>query len=295
MSEPAPFARGRQPAGRPAPSARAPGESEGAPVRPAWSGPRAEAGTGEAVRLPRHLAIVMDGNGRWARHRLLPRFEGHRAGAAAARECVRACAEAGIEYLTLFAFSSENWARPAEEVGQLFTLFEEVLEREADELAENGVRLRFIGDRSAFPRLLRETMDHVERRTAGNTGLTLVIAANYGGHWDILNAARRVAEAVEQGEMRAEDVDRPALESGLALSGLPSPDLLVRTGGEQRISNFLLWNLAYTELYFVETLWPEFDRAALADAIREFGERERRFGRTSEQVAVASADAVGAR
>ena len=295
MSEPAPFARGRQPASRPAPSTRAPGESEGAAVRSTWSGRRSEAGIGEAGRLPRHLAIVMDGNGRWARHRFLPRFEGHRAGATAARDCVRACAEAGIEYLTLFAFSSENWARPADEVGQLLTLFEEVLEREADELAENGVRLRFIGDRSAFPRLLRETMDHVERRTAHNTGLTLVIAANYGGHWDILNAARRVAEAVEQGEMKAEDVDRSALESGLALSGLPSPDLLVRTGGEQRISNFLLWNLAYTELYFVETLWPEFDRAALADAIQEFGERERRFGRTSEQVAVASADVAGAR
>ena len=231
----------------------------------------------------------MDGNGRWARRRRLPRVEGHRAGAAAARECVRACAEAGIECLTLFAFSSENWARPADEVERLLALFGEVLERESDELAENGVRLRFIGDRSAFPCLLRETMDHVERRTADNAGLNLVIAANYGGHWDILNATRRVVEAVERGEMRAEDVDRPALESGLALSGLPSPDLLVRTGGEQRISNFLLWNLAYTELYFVETLWPEFDRAALADAIREFGERERRFGRTSEQVAVASA------
>ena len=295
MSEPAPLARGRQPASRPAPASRAPGESEGAPARPTWSGLRSEAGTGEAGRLPRHLAIVMDGNGRWARRRLLPRFEGHRAGATAARECIRACAEAGIRYLTLFAFSSENWARPADEVGELLTLFEEVLEREADELVENGVQLRFIGDRSAFPRLLRETMGRVERRTADNAGLTLVIAANYGGHWDILTAARRVAEAVEQGEMRAEDVDRSALESGLALSGLPSPDLLVRTGGEQRISNFLLWNLAYTELYFVETLWPEFDRAALADAIREFGERERRFGRTSEQVAVASADAVGAR
>ena len=294
MSEPAPFPRRRN-ASRPVPSTRALGESEGAAARPTWSGTRSEAGAGEAGRLPRHLAIVMDGNGRWARHRRLPRFEGHRAGATAARDCVRACAEAGIDYLTLFAFSSENWARPADEVGQLLTLFEEVLEREADELAENGVRLRFIGDRSAFPRLLRETMDHVERRTARNTGLTLVIAANYGGHWDILNAARRVAEAVEQGEMRAEDVDRSALESGLALSGLPSPDLLVRTGGEQRISNFLLWNLAYTELYFVETLWPEFDRAALADAIREFGERERRFGRTSEQVAVASADVAGAR
>ena len=295
MSEPAPVARERPQASRPAPSTRVPGEPEGAPARSTWSGPRPEAGAGEAGRPPRHLAIVMDGNGRWARHRLLPRFEGHRAGATAVRECVRACAEAGIEYLTLFAFSSENWARPADEVGQLLTLFEEVLEREVDELAENGVRLRFIGDRSAFPPMLRETMDDVERRTAGNTGLNLVIAANYGGHWDILNAARRVAEAVEQGEMRAGDIDRPALESGLALSGLPSPDLLVRTGGEQRISNFLLWNLAYTELYFVATLWPDFDRSALADAIREFGERERRFGRTSEQVAVASADAVGAR
>ena len=295
MSESAPSARGQRPVSRSAPSIRASGESDSAPARPIRSEPWQEAGSAEADRLPRHLAIVMDGNGRWARERHLPRFEGHRAGAAAARQCVRACAEVGIEYLTLFAFSSENWARPADEVGQLLTLFEEVLEREADELAENGVRLRFIGDRSAFPRPLRETMDRVERRTADNTGLVLVIAANYGGHWDIVNAVRRVAEAVERGEMMAEDVDRPTLESGLALSGLPSPDLLVRTGGEQRISNFLLWNLAYTELYFVDTLWPEFDRAALAAAIREFGERERRFGRTSEQVAVASVDAAGAR
>ena len=295
MSEPAPSARERRPASRSAPSAHTSGESDNATARPIRSGPWREAGSAEGGRLPRHLAIVMDGNGRWARERHLPRFEGHRAGAAAVRQCVRACAEAGIEYLTLFAFSSENWARPADEVGQLLTLFEEVLEREADELAENGVRLRFIGDRSAFLRPLRETMDHVERRTADNTGLVLVIAANYGGHWDIVNATRRVAEAVERGGMRAEDVDRPALESGLALAGLPSPDLLVRTGGEQRISNFLLWNLAYTELYFVDTLWPEFDRAALAAAIREFGERERRFGRTSEQIAVAPADAAGAR
>ena len=222
-------------------------------------------------------------------------MEGHRAGATAARECVRACAEAGVEYLTLFAFSSENWARPADEVEQLLALFGRVLDRESDELAANGVSLRFIGDRSAFPLALRETMDRVEHRTAGNCGLNLVIAANYGGHWDIVNAARRVARAVERGEMSAGEVDRAAIESGLALSGLPSPDLLVRTGGEQRISNFLLWNLAYTELYFVPTLWPEFDRAALADALREFARRERRFGRTSEQVALASADAAGAR
>jgi len=243
--------------------------------------------------MPRHLAIVMDGNGRWARRRRLPRAEGHWAGAAAARECVQACAEANVEYLTLFAFSSENWSRPAEEVEQLIKLFGEVLERESGELASKGVSLRFIGDRSAFPRTLRATMDHVERCTAANRGLTLVIAANYGGQWDIVNAARRLARAVERGGMSAEEVNRGAFESGLALSGLPSPDLLIRTGGEQRISNFLLWNLAYTELYFVETLWPEFDRTALSDAFREYGERERRFGRTSDQLAVSSSDMTG--
>ena len=292
MSEPAPFALERQ-AGPPASPPQASREPGDGPARGAWT--RARSDGGEWGRKPRHLAIVMDGNGRWACHRRLPRFEGHRAGAAAARECVRTCAEAGIEYLTLFAFSSENWARPADEVEELLNLFGRVLEQESDELVENGVRLRFIGDRSAFPPVLREAMGRVEHRTAANRGLNLVIAANYGGHWDIVNAARRVARAVERGEMKAEDVDRSALESGLALSGVPSPDLLVRTGGEQRISNFLLWNLAYTELYFVETLWPEFDRAALADAIREFGERERRFGRTSEQVAPVSAGAAGAR
>ena len=292
MSEAAPFDRGGR-TSRPGPPERASRETDGGPLRGASRKPRPDGGG--PVRLPRHLAIIMDGNGRWARARHLPRAEGHRAGATAARECVRACAETGIEYLTLFAFSSENWARPTDEVEQLLTLFGQVLARESDELTENGLSLRFIGDRSAFPPGLRETMDHIEGRTAENRGLKLVIAANYGGHWDILNAARRVARAVEQGEMRADDVDRAALESGLALSGLPSPDLLVRTGGEQRISNFLLWNLAYTELHFVRTLWPDFDRAALADAIREFRDRERRFGRTSEQVALASADVAGAR
>ena len=292
MSEAARFARERRtrPSGRPERVAR---ETDGGSFRGTSGNLRPDGGG--PIPLPRHLAIVMDGNGRWAQARRLPRAEGHRAGAAAARECVRACAEEGIEYLTLFAFSSENWARPAEEVEQLLALFGRVLERESGELAENGVNLRFIGDRGAFPRALRETMDRIEGRTGGNRGLNLVIAANYGGHWDIVNAVRRVAKAVERGEMRADAVDRAALESGLALSGLPSPDLLIRTGGEQRISNFLLWNLAYTELCFVQTLWPEFDRAALAAAIREFGERERRFGRTSEQVALASADAAGAR
>lgn len=300
MSEAAQLAREHH-ARRPGRSERASRETDGGSVPGA--SPGASPGSsrkpspegGGPVPRPRHLAIVMDGNGRWAQARRLPRVEGHRAGAGAARECVRACAEAGIECLTLFAFSSENWARPAEEVEQLLALFGRVLERESDDLAGNGVNLRFIGDRGAFPRTLRETMDRIEGRTAGNRGLNLVIAANYGGHWDIVNAVRRVARAVERGEMSADAVDRAALESGLALSGLPSPDLLIRTGGEQRISNFLLWNLAYTELHFTQTLWPEFDRAALADALREFGERERRFGRTSEQLALASADAAGAR
>lgn len=291
MSEAAPLARERR-ADLRGPPERVSRETAGESVRGASGKPRPDGG--DPGRRPRHLAIIMDGNGRWAQARRLPRVEGHRAGAAAARECVRACAGAGIEYLTLFAFSSENWGRPADEVKQLLALFGRVLERESDDLSENEVNLRFIGDRGAFPPALRETMSRIEERTARNRGLHLVIAANYGGHWDIVNAARRVAGAVERGEMRADAVDRAAFESGLALSGLPSPDLLVRTGGEQRISNFLLWNLAYTELCFVPTLWPEFDRAALADAIREFGERERRFGRTSEQVALASADAAGA-
>ena len=272
-----------------------PPEAAGAVAGPRGNPPPAGREVFAPDRLPRHLAVVMDGNGRWAHRRRLPRFEGHRAGARSARECVRACAELGIEFLTLFAFSSENWARPAEEVEQLLILFAQVLEEESDDLALNGVRLRFIGDRSAFPEALRAIMDRVEGRTAMNSGLVLVIAANYGGHWDIVNAARRVARAVERGEMRADEVDRAALESGLALSGLPSPDLLVRTGGEQRISNFLLWNIAYTELCFVDTLWPEFDRPALFEALREFGGRERRFGRTSEQVARASLDVAGAR
>ena len=296
MSEPATLTREESPGGRelPGPACTKPGsESAGETVRDI----RPELGRagGTSTVAPRHLAVVMDGNGRWARGRRLPRVEGHRAGAAAARECVQACTEAGVEYLTLFAFSSENWARPADEVEQLIALFGEVLERETAEMAANGVSLRFIGDRSAFPPELRATMGSVERRTAGNGALVVVVAANYGGHWDIVNAARRLARAVEEGRMSADAVDHPAFESELALAGVPSPDLLIRTGGEKRISNFLLWNLAYTELYFVETLWPEFDRAALSAAFREFGERERRFGRTSEQVAVASSDVAGAR
>ena len=264
-------------------------------VRGPWPASRREREDGRPARLPRHLAIVMDGNGRWARRRRLPRIEGHRAGAAATRACVRACAETGIECLTLFAFSSENWARPSWEVEQLLGLFGQVLEKESDQLVANGVNLRFIGDRRAFPDSLQRAMEQAERHTAGNRDLVLVIAANYGGHWDIVNATRRIARAIERGELSADEVDRRTVESELALAGLPSPDLLVRTGGEQRISNFLLWDLAYTELYFVDTLWPEFDRDALRKALDAYAERERRFGRTSEQIASGSAEAAGAR
>lgn len=244
---------------------------------------------------PRHVAIVMDGNGRWAERRRLPRLQGHRAGVSAARECVRACAEAGVECLTLFAFSSENWKRPADEVEHLMDLFARVMDRELEGFEADRVRVRFIGDRDALSPRLRKKMGEVERRTAANRGFTLVLAVNYGGRWDIVNAARRLARAVERGELGSEDVDRPALEDGLALAGLPPPDLFIRTGGDQRLSNFLLWDLAYTELYFVDTLWPEFGRDALLEALRAFGARERRFGRTGGQLAPSASALAGVR
>lgn len=244
---------------------------------------------------PRHVAIVMDGNGRWAERRRLPRLRGHRAGVAAARECARACAEAGVECLTLFAFSSENWRRPADEVEHLMDLFARVMDRELEGFEADRVRVRFIGDRDALSPRLRKKMGEVERRTAANRGFTLVLAVNYGGRWDIVNAVRRLARAVERGELGSAEIDRTALEDGLALAGLPPPDLFIRTGGDQRLSNFLLWDLAYTELYFVDTLWPEFGRDALLEALRAFGARERRFGRTGGQLAPSASAAAGVR
>jgi undecaprenyl diphosphate synthase len=231
--------------------------------------------------VPRHVAIIMDGNGRWARKRLLPRIAGHRRGVEAVRAAVENCAERGVEYLTLFAFSSENWRRPAEEVALLMQLFQAALTSEVARMHKNGVRLKVVGDVRRFDAKIRKLIEQGERLTAQNERLTLTIAANYGGRWDILQATNRLLK--ERKDAKA--VDEEALAPYLAMSYAPEPDLFIRTGGEQRISNFLLWQLAYTELYFTETLWPDFDAAALDQAIASYASRERRFGRTSEQVA----------
>ena len=233
---------------------------------------------------PRHVAIIMDGNGRWAKRRFLPRPAGHSAGVSAVRKTVEQCIARGVEVLTLFAFSSENWRRPAQEVSLLMDLFIASLERETQKLHQNGVRLRVIGDRTAFAPALQQRMAASEALTRQNDRLDLVIAANYGGRWDIAQAARRLAEKVERGELRSDEIDAPLLESELALADLPEPDLFIRTGGEQRISNFLLWQLAYTELYFTPLLWPDFDARAFEEALQSFANRQRRFGYTGDQI-----------
>jgi undecaprenyl diphosphate synthase len=234
--------------------------------------------------LPRHVAIVMDGNGRWAQQRSLTRTAGHREGAKAVRRIVKACSERGIAVLTLFAFSNENWRRPRPEVEVLMNLFLTTLRREIRRLDVANVRMRFIGDRSAFSVKLQEYIAKAEQRTAANTGLTLVIAANYGGRWDIAQASRRVAEEAAAGRLRPDEVTVDLVHRYTCLADLPEPDLFIRTGGEQRISNFLLWQLAYTELYFIDRLWPDFDAEDLDAACAAFANRQRRFGRTSEQV-----------
>ncbi len=228
----------------------------------------------------------MDGNGRWAQQRRRPRTFGHQAGVRAARKIVEVCAERGIEALTLFAFSSENWNRPATEVSRLMDLFMRSLNREVDDLHGNDVRLRFIGDLAAFSDDLRKGMHRSEEKTANNTGLNLSIAVNYGGRWDVAQAARKLAGLVEQGHLTVDEIDERALQAEFALADLPSPDLLIRTGGEQRISNFLLWQLAYTELYFCETLWPDFGPAQLQIALEDFASRQRRFGRVPPPIQV---------
>jgi undecaprenyl diphosphate synthase len=234
--------------------------------------------------LPRHVAIVMDGNGRWARQRRLPRTAGHREGVKAVRRSVQTCLEWGIEVLTLFAFSSENWRRPPTEVSTLMELFLVTLRREVRRLHENNVRLRFIGDRSALAPTLQTRMAQAEALTNANTALTLVIAANYGGRWDIWQAARQLVEEVRVGRLPPTALAVEHLQQRLALADLPEPDLFIRTGGEQRISNFLLWQLAYTELYFSDRLWPDFAADDLAQACLAFASRQRRFGQTGEQV-----------
>ena len=227
----------------------------------------------------------MDGNGRWAQQRRRPRLIGHRAGARAVRTCVEFCLDRGVEALTLFAFSSENWNRPAEEVGGLMKLFLGALEREVDELHRLGAQLRFIGDRGRFDPALLQRMQAAEALTAGNTRLQLCIAASYGGRQDIAAAARALAEDVAAGRLRPEQVDEDALGARVALADIPPPDLFIRTGGELRISNFLLWQLAYTELWFTDTLWPDVDAATLQRALDDYAGRERRFGLTGAQVA----------
>lgn len=240
--------------------------------------------TDTSSRLPRHVAIIMDGNGRWAKKRLMPRFAGHVVGVETVRQIVKQCAELKIEVLTLFAFSSENWRRPPAEVSALMQLFSTALQREVNKLDKNNVRLRVIGDRSAFSTELQQLIINAEQQTAKNDGLTLVIAANYGGHWEIVQAAQQLARQVAAGELSPEAIDEAKIADQLSLPNLPEPDLFIRTGGEQRISNFLLWQLAYTEFYFTDILWPDFGREAFADALDSFSKRQRRFGRTGDQV-----------
>ncbi len=247
--------------------------------------------------IPRHVAIIMDGNGRWAKQRFMPRVAGHKRGVEAVRSVIKACIERGVEYLTLFAFSSENWRRPAEEVSFLMNLFMSALENEANKMHKNGIRLKIIGDLSRFEPQLIEMIRRSEALTAGNTRLTLTIAANYGGRWDILQAASRMVAAHPEKippSPGVPDFSEADLAPYLSMAYAPEPDLFIRTGGEERISNFLLWQLAYSEFYFTSKLWPEFDAAALDAAIASYQQRERRFGRTSEQLQAGQPGVSGA-
>jgi undecaprenyl diphosphate synthase len=241
------------------------------------------AAAASAGPLPRHIAITMDGNGRWAAARGLPRTAGHQAGLTPVRMCIEECSHRGVEALTLFAFSSENWGRPAEEVGGLMSLFVEALDREIAELHEKGVRVRFIGERRTLSVRLQTRILAAEERTAANTALKLQVAVSYGGRWDIIQAAQKLAKECSSGAMRPEDLDEAHFAARLALAGLPEADLLIRTGGEQRISNFLLWDLAYAELYFCTRLWPDFAVSDLEEALAFFAGRERRFGQRGAQ------------
>ena len=228
--------------------------------------------------IPHHIAIVMDGNGRWATGRFLPRVAGHKKGMDALRACVRQCGEVGVKVLTVFAFSSENWKRPPDEISGLMELLAHALAREVPQLKSEGVRVHFIGDRAAFSDKVRAGLVQAETETAANTRLVFNVCFNYGGRWDIVQAAARVAAS-------GEPITEASLDQALALAHVPPPDLIIRTGGEQRLSNFLLWQAAYSELHFSDRLWPEFDAAALDEAIADYARRERRFGRTSEQLA----------
>lgn len=245
----------------------------------------------EFAKLPRHVAIVMDGNNRWARERHLPSLAGHKAGTDAVRTVVDGCARYGVESLTLFAFSSENWRRPEQEVRGLMDLFLMALKREVKKLDQSNIRLRVIGEKARFSPMLQEKIAEAEALTANNTGLTLNIAANYGGQWDILQATRKLAEQVKAGELEPENIDGQQLEQYMSLAGQPAVDLCIRTGGEQRISNFLLWHSAYAEFYFTPKYWPDINLTELESAFAVFASRQRRFGKTSEQIEAESNNA----
>ncbi len=246
-----------------------------------------DSGGGPVAELPRHVAIIMDGNGRWAQARSRPRHSGHRHGVKAVRRIVEAAGEKGIRYLTLFAFSSENWRRPREEVGTLMNLFIEALQREIDDLHRNNVRLRFVGALEQLNDKLRRRIAAAERMTADNGGLTLVVAVAYGGRWDIVRAAQTLAAEARDGGLDPQAIDETRFAGALSLAGVPDPDLMIRTGGEQRISNFLLWNLAYAELYFCDCYWPDFDTREFDAALAHYACRQRRYGCTGEQVGAA--------
>ncbi|PVY69788.1 undecaprenyl diphosphate synthase [Tamilnaduibacter salinus] len=237
-----------------------------------------------AGKRPEHVAIIMDGNNRWARERGQGGVSGHRAGVNSVRSTVETCAREGVSVLTLFAFSSENWRRPKDEISALMRLLLMALEREVRKLHRNNIRLRIIGDRTAFSERIQAHMDRAEVLTANNTGMTLVVAANYGGHWDITCATRRLAEKVQRGELAPEAITDDLVQQQLSIGDLPMPDLLIRTAGEQRISNFLLWHLAYTEFYFSPVYWPDFGPEEMRGALAAYGQRKRRFGQTDDQV-----------
>ena len=234
--------------------------------------------------IPKHVAVVMDGNGRWAKKRFLPRTAGHRAGVNATRSIVENCDQLGIKALTIFAFSSENWKRPKKEVDALMSIFISTLKSEMNKLKKQNVCVKFIGDRTAFSEKLQAVINETEVMTADNSGLALTIAANYGGQWDITEACKNIAKKIASGEISADDINETMVSEEISLADLPDVDLFIRTGGESRISNFILWQMAYTELYFTETLWPDFDNASLEKAIDWYGTRQRRFGETPDQV-----------
>ncbi len=234
---------------------------------------------------PQHIAIIMDGNGRWAQKRLMPRILGHKAGVKTVRKIVECCVKEEIKVLSLFAFSSENWRRPQKEVNMLMELFMGTLQSQVDKLDKNNIKLRIIGDRSAFSEKLQKKIVQAEQQTENNTGLILVIAANYGGRWDITQAVQKIAEKISTGELKTNDISEQLIGQYLTTDELPEPDLFIRSGGEQRVSNFLLWQLAYTEFYYTETLWPDFNQALFIEALNSFRGRQRRFGHTGEQIA----------